>query len=153
MINSIEIKQRTLRSDSKRNAESRSFYDLIVDGKSLFEQFIDEDSDMVGHFGFYNDVKLNLQVIDEFQLKDRSKLESGQSMLFVCRECGDIGCGAITVKIKEIGDQIIWSNYKWENDDEESYDSDFIDFQVLKFNKVEYLDVLEVIRKKCLQHH
>ena len=150
-MNTIEFKKITLKADLKHNAESRSFYDLIVDGKSLFEQFIDADSDMAGHFGFYNDVKLNLKVIDEFQLKSKSELKSGQSMIFVCRDCGDIGCGAITAKIDETDNKIIWSNYKWENDYEESYESDFIDFPSLEFDKVEYINALETVRKNCLQ--
>jgi len=150
-MNTIEFKKRTLKADPKRNAESRIFYDVIVDGKSLFEQFIDAESDMVGNLGFYNNVDLNLKTIDEYQLKGKSELESGQNMLFVCRECGDIGCGAITVKVDQTENGITWSNYKWENGYEESYESDFIDFKTLEFEKNEYFKALEIVRKNCLQ--
>ena len=35
-------------------------------------------------------------------------------MIYVCPECGDIDCGAITAVIKDYGDRIIWSDFGYE---------------------------------------
>lgn len=35
-------------------------------------------------------------------------------MLYVCPECGDIGCGAITVNILDLGDRIVWRDFAYE---------------------------------------
>ena len=38
--------------------------------------------------------------------------------LFVCPECADLGCGAITAALRSEGDTMTWSDFKHEN----SYD-------------------------------
>jgi hypothetical protein len=37
-------------------------------------------------------------------------------MIYVCPECGDIGCGAITAVIKDYGSSIVWSDFGYETD-------------------------------------
>jgi hypothetical protein len=32
-------------------------------------------------------------------------------MLYVCPECGDINCGAVTAMVEEEGDQIVWKQF------------------------------------------
>jgi len=49
------------------------------------------------------------------QLRIPSELISGRYSLYVCNECGDIGCGAITAKITKEKDAIIWSDFGYEN--------------------------------------
>jgi hypothetical protein len=41
-------------------------------------------------------------------------------MLFVCAECGDLGCGALTVQIAVTDGGIVWRDFAHEND----YDPD-----------------------------
>ena len=150
-MNELKFIERALKEDKKRNAELRNFYDIIVDGKSLFDQFVDAESDLASIFGFYNDSNLNIQIVDEFLKIQKSELESERTMLFVCRECGDIGCGAITVEIEKAENSYIWKNYAWDNGYEEILKNDFIDFQILEFNKSEYEFELNTLKKNWLQ--
>jgi hypothetical protein len=34
--------------------------------------------------------------------------------LYVCPECGDLGCGALTAKVGRDGDYIVWSDFAFE---------------------------------------
>ena len=151
-MNKLKFIERTLKEDKKRNAELRIFFDIIVDGKSLFDQFVGAESDLASIFGFYNDSNLNIQIVDEFLTIKKSELESERIMLFVCRECGDIGCGAITVEIEKTENSYIWKNYAWDNGYEEILKNDLIDFQILEFNKSEYEFELNTLKKNWLQH-
>ena len=151
-MNELKFINRTLQEDKKRNAEARDFFDLIVDGNSLFDQFVDAESDLASSFGFYNDAKLNIQIVNEFLKIQKSELESERTMLFVCRECGDIGCGAITVEIEKKDNSYIWKNFARENDSFELIPSDFIDFEILEFDKLKYETELNNLKKNWLQH-
>lgn len=42
-------------------------------------------------------------------------LDNGRIPLFVCGECGDLGCGAVTVALDMDQDRITWSQFAWEN--------------------------------------
>ncbi|MCT1459619.1 hypothetical protein M3G03_08720 [Aestuariimicrobium sp. p3-SID1156] len=50
-------------------------------------------------------------------------LPAGRAELYVCRECGDLGCGALTVNIERGGQLVHWSQFGWEDDLSESYAS------------------------------
>lgn len=45
-------------------------------------------------------------------------------MIYVCPECGDIGCGAITLTITKHENYFIWQDFCYEND----YDQELTDF-------------------------
>jgi hypothetical protein len=36
-------------------------------------------------------------------------------MLFVCPECGDLGCGSITVEMSITQGRIVWCDFAYEN--------------------------------------
>jgi hypothetical protein len=44
----------------------------------------------------------------------------GRRAVLVCRECGGLDCGAVSVRIEEAADTILWRGWLWQND----YDSD-----------------------------
>ena len=77
-------------------------------------------------------------------LKKPSLLETGRIMLYVCPECGDIGCGAITAQIEENAEYVVWHSFGYEND----YDPSVLDlaeyqeFGPYMFSKSEYLNTL-----------
>ena len=37
----------------------------------------------------------------------------------MCPECGDLGCGAVTVVIERSGDKIIWRDFGFESNSDE----------------------------------
>ena len=144
-MNELKFLKRTLNKDENRNAISRDFFDLIVDGKSLFDQFVDAKSDLASSLGFYNDMNLNIHMVDEF-LKIRES-ESKRTMLFICRECGDIGCGAIAVEIEKKDDSYVWKNFARDNGYDEILKNDLIDFQILEFDKAQHENQFNTLKK------
>jgi hypothetical protein len=149
-VNELKFLKRTLTEDKKRNAEARDFFDLIIDGNSLFDQFVDAKSDLASSFGFYNDANLNIRIVNEFLKIQKPELESERTMLFVCKECGDIGCGAITVEIEKKDNSYVWKSFAWDNGEDEILKNDFIQFQNLEFNKTEYETELNNLKKNWL---
>lgn len=39
---------------------------------------------------------------------------SGRVPIYVCPECGDLGCGAVTARIHRVGTQVTWSDFAQE---------------------------------------
>jgi hypothetical protein len=57
--------------------------------------------------------------------------------LYVCECCGDIGCGAITVKIIDEGDKIIWTHFANQSDPYEIGEEIKVD--PIEFDRQDYL--------------
>jgi hypothetical protein len=79
------------------------FLDYVIDGESLYEQ---HGFDYIGPLGWGPHER------DE-EVARRLLLESGPDMndrvaVYVCPECGDLLCGAITAMIELGGDEIVW---------------------------------------------
>ena len=45
--------------------------------------------------------------------------ESGRVLLYICPECGDIGCGAYSVRIEKTDAGYTWGDFAYENGYEE----------------------------------
>lgn len=42
-------------------------------------------------------------------------LDAGRVALFVCGECGDLACGAVTATLRVEHDRVTWSDFAWDN--------------------------------------
>ncbi len=104
-------------------AHERFTIDFIINGKSLYELLDVARLDLVGRFSQETE-KWNRESADVFLTTQQPDLENGRTMLFVCPECGDIGCGAITVKITKEDTEYTWSEFGYEN----NYDPAMTDF-------------------------
>lgn len=65
-------------------------------------------------------------------------------MLFVCPECADLGCGAITMSITKEGDSFVWSEFAYENNYDEAM-TDFASYASIgpfRFEARQYLSTL-----------
>jgi hypothetical protein len=63
-------------------------------------------------------------------------------MLFVCPECDDLGCGAITAALRLENDSIVWSDFKHENNYDESMTTKFPQVGPFAFSVEQYRRVL-----------
>lgn len=41
---------------------------------------------------------------------------SGRVPIYVCGECGDLGCGAVTAKVELTPEGYVWKDFGYEND-------------------------------------
>ncbi len=77
-------------------------------------------------------------------LKMKSSLSSGRPILYyLCKHCGDINCGIISVKVEEIDDFIIWKDFQVEHNAEITPVKFLKTLRgPLRFSKKEYFELL-----------
>jgi hypothetical protein len=91
--------------------------DFLIDGKSLLQALVEAGgghSDFMGCFvkGFPDPSQ---KAIEKLMLKGDPDTERGRALLYICPECGDIGCGAYSVRIKKTDSSYIWEDFAYEN--------------------------------------
>ena len=90
--------------------------DFVIDGQSLGNIFsaIGQGStagDLIGCLGWAANRPYEDDLIRRLLLKEASELETGRFLLYVCPECGDVGCGAVTATIDETPEAIVWKDF------------------------------------------
>ena len=121
----------------RSNRTPRDYFDFFVSGKSLKTILNIEKADYITLFGWVPNQEYDRHILNVFTLKEQSQIKSGRVMIYVCPECGDIDCGAITAIIKDTGDNIIWSDFCHETDYEgimETYDQ----IEPIEFDRESY---------------
>jgi hypothetical protein len=109
--------------------------DFVVDGESLYEQL--RVGDQVTALGCWptNAEREYIRLLLS---------PSGRVPLYVCAECGDLGCGAITALIERTSDGFVSRDFAFEN----NYDDTMTDTNSYRaigpfvFNKTEYSRVI-----------
>ena len=43
-----------------------------------------------------------------------SELPNGRAPLYVCPQCGDLGCGALTAEVARTDDAVTWRDFGWD---------------------------------------
>jgi hypothetical protein len=90
----------------------REYLDFVVDDKSLGDAL--GVSDCVSWLADW----ANLSNIEELLPEGRAELESeiegcGRRLLYVCPECGDVYCGAMTGVIEQEAGRVVWKDFAW----------------------------------------
>jgi hypothetical protein len=98
---------------------ARRYVDFVVDGRSLGQLINSLGYDLVSVFtaewenSYFEDAKQRLL------LQKDSDFPNGRRSLYVCSECGDLGCGAVSIIVEFQGESVIWRNFGYENTWEE----------------------------------
>jgi hypothetical protein len=99
--------------DNGQFKSQRTFLDLIVNGVSLWER-LGKPHDMVSVLcADYAETETS-KALDRLLLTE-GDVPNARTPLFICAECGDFGCGAITVSVKRTNDKVVWSDFGYEN--------------------------------------
>ena len=121
----------------------RHSVDFLVNGMSLFKATKAGEHDLSGCFWVAAgdpSIKVHNEAMAEQLTFARAAairemdgpIERHRVMLFVCSECADLGCGAITVEIARDGDLAVWSRFayqnNWQNEDGTNWD-DFASYK------------------------
>ena len=119
----------------------RAFLDFVIEGSRL--QQVRKNYDMVSPIG-WGDLEEQKKAVERLLLRAPADLPNNRRSIFVCGECGDIGCGALTAVIEEVGDTIVWRDFGYENNyDDASLDLEtFSNFGPLVFDKDSYTKTL-----------
>lgn len=99
----------------------RYSYDFVVNGQSLLNILVTAHgghSDFMGCFvdGF---IDQNAKSLERLLWKSAPDTENGRVLLYICPECGDIGCGAYAVRISRTAHGYEWKEFAYENGHEE----------------------------------
>jgi len=100
---------------------SRRFLDFVVDGRSL-HAVLHGSSDLVSCLGSMAP-EIDSAQIRSLTLRAPTRLAGNRHPIYVCAECGDLTCGAVTVEIVREGDHIVWRDFAYEN----GYDPEMTD--------------------------
>ncbi|MBX7221360.1 MAG: hypothetical protein K1Y36_15530 [Blastocatellia bacterium] len=91
---------------------SFDFLEFVVDGRSLRNLL--GTTSRAGCLGWLLP-KVNRRYAQELLLRKPSELRSNRYVLYVCAECADLGCGAVTVHLEKEQEAIIWHSFYLED--------------------------------------
>ena len=132
-MNTLTLKSRF---DQKSN---KSFYDFMIDGRSLFDICEMEGVGRIGSLGWGVNLNYQKSLVHQFLNEETNQeLDSERIMLFVCSECGDIGCGGTTFRLVETEREIIWKKFGDEDELEKVDFSEYKHVGSFSFEKSEY---------------
>ena len=97
----------------------RHFLDFVIDGESLWEK-VGRERDAVSVVCFEYAYEETVKAINRLLLTEKAVILRDRRSLFICSECGDFGCGAVTAFIERHGQWIVWRDFGYENDYEEN---------------------------------
>jgi hypothetical protein len=99
------------------SVQARISADFIVNGNSLLQVLVKEGgghSDFMGRFVTgYPDV--NKAALSELLCRSSPAIEGGRTLLYLCPECGDIGCGAYAARVVRAGEAYMWLDFAYVN--------------------------------------
>ena len=131
------------RSASDATRAARASADFLVDNESLLSLLAKSDgghSDFMGCFveGFGEQ---NQRKRDQLAGALQFDTEEGRYLLYICPECGDIGCGAYAAKVRINGLAAEWYDFAYENGYEPARALPSVG--PFQFSLVEYVAALE----------
>ena len=105
-----ELNLQWKRREGGGGCTQRDFLDFVVDGQPLSELV----GDQVACLGWFVPEE-NARAVRRLLLEEPADLPNNRRTLYVCPECGDIGCGAVSVVVEKLGNRIIWRDFGFEN--------------------------------------
>jgi len=101
----------------------RHFLDFVVDGKSLWEA-LGKRHDMVSIFCAEYSSDETAKAVGRLLLNVNADLPNDRRSFFLCSECGDLGCGAITAVVVRQGETFTRKAFGYENNYEDKVSLD-----------------------------
>lgn len=109
-------------SSGGASTAARTSADFQIDGESLLHALVREcggHDDFMGAF-VQGHPESQLEVANQLRVQAAPSSDSGRVLLYICPECGDIGCGAYSAKVDFDQGTYVWSDFAYENGYEEA---------------------------------
>jgi hypothetical protein len=97
----------------------RHFLDFVVNGESLWDA-VGKQHDIVSALCADYGIEEVKKAVGRLLLTEKADLPNNRRSLFICSECGDLGCGAITAAMVKEHDTITWKDFGYENNYEDA---------------------------------
>lgn len=99
------------------SVQERTSADFVVNGTSLLQTLVKADgghADFMGRFvaGY---PEINQSTASELLGRVPSEVGDGYSLLYICPECGDIGCGAYAARVQCHAGSYVWLDFVYVN--------------------------------------
>jgi hypothetical protein len=116
----------------------------MIDGCSLLQR-LGGQFDLVSCLVFFPDMTETVKSAHRLLLEEPADFANNRRSLYICPECGDLSCGAVTLVVEQIGGRIVWRDFGYENDyDDELLMLDkFSDVGPFSFDKDAYHAVIQ----------
>jgi len=92
----------------------RRFADFVVDGIPL-SSIVQRKADVISMLG-WGLASVQREVVERLLLQRSPDFPPNRYALYVCPECGDLSCGAISAVIERTGDVAVWRDFGYQND-------------------------------------
>lgn len=121
----------SLREVRLERREPRTFMEFVVDGRDLREILAPDyagfniATDVVSAFVLNWPIGFPREDFDRIAGAADPPLPLGRTPLYICAECGDLGCGAVTLVIDLQHDRVVWHEFGYENGYED-FDQDSV---------------------------
>jgi hypothetical protein len=128
-------------------------WDFVVDGTSLRTRW--QDRDIAGVLG-WGRADVQRGSVAKLLRDAEPDFPPNRVAIFVCPECGDLGCGAVTVAVQRDVSAITWSDFRWEVNYYSDHPNEFTQYFELgpfRFEPGQYREVLNralVVRPNSL---
>lgn len=129
---------------AKETGKDGHYYDFIISGKSLREYLGLKDYQSATPLNSWFIKMYMIQSLKEFRLQNKTELPGNRLHLYVCADCGEIDCGAVTVEIIDKGDRIVWTKFANQSDKDEI--GELFDVEDLEFDRENYFKAFSSIR-------
>lgn len=120
----------------------RRFLDFTIDGVPLSTLF---DADFISPFGWFPPNE-QTEIVDRLLGKLPPDLPHHRTSLYICPECGDLGCGAVTVSVQREAGIIIWKDFGFQNSyDDMLHTKGFESIGPFTFDRRQYFELFQRI--------
>ena len=126
----------------------RRFLDFVIDG----EPFYPTMGDFISPLGWLSEND-NQLAVNRLLRKAEPDAPGGRYCLYVCPECVDLGCGAVTAVIDRVGYSIVWRDFGIQNDiDDSILSDDFKGTGPFTFNATDYFnEIIKALEKPTVR--
>ncbi len=133
-------RQRVVESVEWGSKTPRQFLDFEVDGRSFYDALRERGMDHIGVLWLdRGDDSASASAVARLVGDAPGDLPDGRVAVYVCPECGDLGCGAVTVRLTLAPDEVTWDDWGWQTDYEAAVDrSSLDDLPSLTFDRTQY---------------
>jgi hypothetical protein len=94
----------------------RRYRDFVLDGVGLSTVLA---GDLISPFG-WGSVDEQVAVVDRLLRRLPPDLPEGRVSLYICPECGDLGCGAVSVIVEGVVGGVVWRDFAYQNNYEDA---------------------------------